>query len=340
MKLSFEQIKDITEGAVRIENDSDVVSFYRFTTEQEEFYKARNKDSYIKSLASAGVKLLFKTDSTTLEFSALIKPASSRKFFSYDVYVDGKMIGSLNNFKGIEIPPAYSTFPFATNGEVSGKFALGEGIKTVCVYFPWSYSTSITEISIDNGAFVEPVKHPKKMIAFGDSITQGYDSLYTSNAYITKLAVALNAELINKAIGGEFYASGLSVLKDDASPDYITVAYGTNDWNAKDAESFKTNCYDFLHNLSNMYPDAKIIAIAPIWRRNYTEARAFGAFDDVEKIIREAANGLDNVYVIRGFDFVPKDEAYFADLSLHPNDKGFTCYSANLIDEVSKLIQL
>ena len=89
-----------------------------------------------------------------------------------------------------------------------------------------------------------------------------------------------------------------------------------------------------------MYPDAKIIAIAPIWRRNYTEARAFGAFDDVEKIIREAANGLDNVYVIRGFDFVPKNEAYFADLSLHPNDKGFTFYSANLIDEVSKLIQL
>jgi hypothetical protein len=47
---------------------------------------------------------------------------------------------------------------------------------------------------------------------------------------------------------------------------------------------------------------------------------------------------LPNVTVISGFDFVPKDETYFSDLRLHPNDKGFECYSENLYSEICKAL--
>ena len=38
MKLNFEQIKAISTGAVRFEEDESGIKFYRFTEEQEKFY--------------------------------------------------------------------------------------------------------------------------------------------------------------------------------------------------------------------------------------------------------------------------------------------------------------
>jgi hypothetical protein len=60
------------------------------------------------------------------------------------------------------------------------------------------------------------------------------------------------------------------------------------------------------------------------------EYRKFGDFKKVEPGIRSAVKDIKNVTVISGFDFVPKEEKYFADLRLHPNDSGFECYAENL----------
>ena len=45
---------------------------------------------------------------------------------------------------------------------------------------------------------------------------------------------------------------------------------------------------------------------------------------------------MKNVTVVRGFDFVPKEEKYFADLRLHPNDTGFEHYFKNLYKEIER----
>ncbi len=52
------------------------------------------------------------------------------------------------------------------------------------------------------------------------------------------------------------------------------------------------------------------------------EQTEFGAFFDVEKMIRAAVADLKNITVIPGFDFVPHDTDYYADIRLHPNDEG------------------
>ena len=50
MKLDLSQIKEITLGAVRIEEADNAVHFYRFTKHQQELYKARSSDFYKKPL--------------------------------------------------------------------------------------------------------------------------------------------------------------------------------------------------------------------------------------------------------------------------------------------------
>ncbi len=334
MKLSFNQIKEITTGAVLVKEEDGKISLNRFTQEQEELYKVTNQDFYNKTFSTAGIKFSFKTDSESLFLKVKTMVSSSRKYFSVDIFVDGKPIGYIDNFSDIELPQNYTQMEFPL-GDFSKKFQLGEGEKTVCVHLPWSVKTLIEEISVDDNAFVKAVKPEKKLLAYGDSITHGYDALRPSQRYVAKLADMLNAEEFNKAIGGERFFPELAKLQDSLLPDYITVAYGTNDWNGIDRETFKNKCKDFYTNISQNYPQAKIFAITPIWRKDMNEERVFGAFEDVEKIIIECVKDIENITVIPGFDFVPKDEKYYADLRLHPNDKGFESYAEHLYDAIS-----
>jgi uncharacterized membrane protein len=97
---------------------------------------------------------------------------------------------------------------------------------------------------------------------------------------------------------------------------------------------FKKKCREFYLYVSQMYPESKIFAITPIWRKDMNESRIFGDFRKVEQGIIDATKDIENITVISGFDFVPKEEAYYADLRLHPNDKGFEYYTQNLYNKV------
>lgn len=337
MNLDISQIRNITIGAVRIEEIDHEIHFYRFTKEQEQLYKDRSDDFYNKSFATSGIQIRFCTDSQTLFFKAAITGKSSRTYFAFDVFVNGEKIDTLDNFSDIDLPQNYTTLKLP-HGEFSKKFNLEAGDKEVCVYFPWSVKAVLKEMAIDDNSYIKPVKPRKSMLCFGDSITHGYDALYPSNKYITRLASALDAQEHNKAIGGEVFFPALAKTKENFEPDYITVAYGTNDWNKCTKEEFTYNCKEFLYNVSNNYPNAKIFVITPIWRKDMDESRNFGEFESVVEIIQNQAAVFKNISVIKGLEFIPQKEFLFADLRLHPNDKGFEYYFENLWKHVKRYI--
>ena len=107
MKLDLAKIKEITLGAVRIEQDETGFNFYRFTKEQEELYKKRREDFYYKTFCSAGVQLRFKTNSNTLKIKASFDLGYTRAYYAMDIFVDGKMVDSICNFKKEELPEVY-----------------------------------------------------------------------------------------------------------------------------------------------------------------------------------------------------------------------------------------
>ncbi len=333
MKLALSQIKEITLGVVRVEQHKNGIQFYRFTKQQEELYKKRSDDFYIKTFSTSGVALRFRTNSQTIYLSVEVTPGCSRSYFSFDVFVDGKMVDNLDNFTGTQLSRDYTKMMFPL-GAFSKKFNLGAGEKEVRIYFPWSVKVTLKELSLDDDAFIEPVKPAKKILCFGDSITHGYDALRPSNKYISKLAEQLDAEEYNKAIAGEIFFPELADTREDFKPDYITVAYGTNDWNRCTKEEFKHNCKSFYQNLNKHYPNTKIFVFTPIWRKEMNEERPFGAFRNVDTIIRSQATEFAYISVIDGFSFVPQDENFYADLRLHPNDAGFAAYFEGLVKRI------
>jgi len=194
-------------------------------------------------------------------------------------------------------------------------------------------------LELDNGAYIEPVKPGKKLLCYGDSITQGYDALYPSNKYISKLADFLDAEENNKAVAGDIFFPDLLSEKENLDPDYITVAYGTNDWSKISREEFGEKCTGFFSGLCKNYPDVPVFAISPLWRKDINDPpRKFGEFCEVERALRQCTKAYENVTVISGIDLIPHSEHNFGDLRLHPNDGGFDHYFCNLWAEIQKYI--
>jgi len=333
MKLSFQQMQSITLGVERMAESERGVDFFRFTQEQEALYQERSADFYKKSFASAGVQLRFRTDSRNLGLEITVSSGSSRSFFCVELFVNGKRADTLTNFCVEEMTGNY-TQKACPLGDFAKTFTLGEGEKEVCLYLPWSTKTTIRALTLDDGAMVTPVKPQKRMLCFGDSITHGYDALFPSNHYTVQLAKLWDAEACNKAIGGEKFFPALAAARSTFQPDVITVAYGTNDWSLCSEEEFKSQCLAFYESLSRAYPNAKIFAITPVWRKDWREEKAFGDFSKIAEDIKNIVKDYKNITYINGFEFIPQDENYYADLRLHPNDKGFDCYFRNLYKQI------
>lgn len=314
MQLTAQEIRSIANGAVEVSRENDGLRFHRFTKAQRELYAASSA-----SQASAGVRLGFRTDSRTLYLKVLIAQCSTRARFSFDVYVNGVLLDCLDCFTAE-----------CTYGVHEKTFLLGAGEKTVDIYFPDTVISRLQVLSLEDGAYFVPVRRKKKILMYGDSITQGFDVLRPSCSYAVRLADKLGAECFNKGVGGERFIPALAKLDEPVIPDYITVAYGTNDLGSPSEVDFMQRCTAFLTVLSAKHPSAKIFAVSPVWRVDWEQAWPVGGFSVVAAGIERACRGLENVTFIPGFDLIPKDACYFQDRWVHPNIEGAAHYCENL----------
>ena len=339
MKLSFEQIKNCTKGAVRVKDFGDYINFFRFTEAQQVFYEGYDEAFYRKSFATAGVRLSFVTDSEILNIKGAISSvfASTRKYYSFDVKVNGEYIGSIDNYGDTKFEGNYSKIELPLD-DFDKTIDLGIGKKTVEIYFPYTVRVNLKEVNLSDGALVEPTPQQDKMLMFGDSITQGYDSLRNIHHYTAQLGDALGMEIINKGIGGEVFKPELARCREPYDPKIVTVAYGTNDWSKRTPEVFTENCREFYKAVSELYPDAKIFGITPPWNKNFDNTSKPMTFSELADKIEELTSDLENVTIISGDDLIPHDEKYFGDLFVHPNNDGFDCYFKNLYSKIKKLL--
>jgi len=337
MKLNLQQLQLIATGAAYVEQTAEGVEFHRFTRQQEALYEVRSAEFFRKCFAPSGVQLRFRTDSKHLGLKTEVFRSSTRRYYAVEVRINGERLDTIDNFRNVEVPQNYTTKEFALEPQEK-VFDLGDGEKDVQILLPWSVRTVLKEMTLDDGASLIPVKAKHKMLCYGDSITHGYDAMYPSNKYITKLAAFLDAEEHNKAIGGEVFFPELAASGENFVPDYISVAYGTNDWSKCEFDVVIDNCTRFFEALHNAYPTSRIFAITPIWRKDGAQPKRGVEFAKVEELILSATAKYDNITVISGYDLVGHDPNLFADLRLHPNDEGFGQYAVNLTAKVAALI--
>ena len=319
MKLTYENIKSAVCGAAKVWEEDGFTHFRRFTEEESECYGRYRQEGYKqRTYNSASIRLAFVTDSARIAFNYRFLTTPCRDLGCFDVAVNGALVHYTAVEKGVL--------------EGSADIALGCGEKTVEIYFPWSKGMSLADVTLDDGATFAPKKRRLKMINFGDSITHGYVALNPSLSYANQLGVLLDADGMNKAIGGDrFFPELMECESGMTDPDIITVAYGINDWACHTRATVERRCRDFYFALSKKYPMAKIFAVSPIWSdRVNTPPEKFGdVLTAVDPIIRAATEDLANVTVIDGMTLAPNLGGFYTD-GVHPNDLGMGVYARNL----------
>ncbi len=316
--------RDFVRGCVEAVESEGEWTFHRFLPKQAQAYRdAGNEDFYRKTFATAGVRIAFHTDAESLSFDYRFAYGSSRKFGFFDVCVDGAIVTHF----GLDEDDGARHHAEAT---------LGQGEKDVEIYFPWSRQAFVSNLALDGASFATPLRRPRTMLSFGDSITQGYDAQYPSLAYAEAIARLLGADNTNKAIGGDRFFPALLEEPDTFQPDVVLVAYGTNDWSRCQPDDVRARAKAFYERLAALYPAARILAVTPLWRGDPPSHSPCG--EDVrciDRIIREACKDIPNAAVIHGYNLVPHLPEFFSDRRLHPNDIGFALYAQNLLREIT-----
>lgn len=319
MTLTFEQIRQITVGAVRLEERDDGIHFYKCTQKQIDAWMRQDKILGERARGSTGVRLDFHTTSQSMTFCM-------SQGIKFELYINDLLRAQYNMSEASEITVALGD-PLAD--------PLAE--KRVTLYFPsHDIGGVLRSLELDDGATVTPHRFDCKMLFIGDSITQGYASEFDSLSYAYRVSRFFNAESVIQGIGGSYYCEE-PFDHIDFAPDVILIAYGTNDFSHyKTIDEFRGHVASHLRLLCEEYKNKKIFVISPIWRE-HREGKKMGSFQQCRAVVAEEAQKLGLCH-IDGLTLVPPMPVFFQDEYLHPNDNGFSLYAENLIMQLKKYI--
>ena len=152
MKLSYSEICHFTAGAVSIVDGADGIHFDRYTQDQLAAFEKEARCFYKRGMHTCGIRIDFYTDSSSLTVSVGAEG-------KYEVLVDGLT--------------AYWQV-FAGSGTFS--VPLEAGSHRVTIVLPSHFPGVIRSVELDDGATLESIEYPCRIIFYGDSITQGSHS--------------------------------------------------------------------------------------------------------------------------------------------------------------------
>lgn len=314
-RLTFEEIRGITIGAISIEQKEDGIHFHKCTKKQEKAWGEIEEILGYRARTTTGVRFDFITDSKTLKLD-------TADGIKYELLIDGQFIQQV----------------FADEYRARKQaivFDLGAGEKRVTLLLPSHTVGVVKYVEIDDGAKLERRSFKTKMLFIGDSITQGYDSTCDSLSYAYRTSFYFDAESVIQGVGGGTYQ--ISTYDEfDFEPDVVLVAYGANDWNwHKDIASVIENMDAYLSRLKARYKDKRLVVITLPWNTARWAVTPMGTYDELVSAMKETA-GKNGFEVIEGEKMIPPSKMFFIADGLHPNALGFSLYAQNLTKALKK----
>lgn len=299
----------------------------RFTQAQLKEY-ARYDAYRVRSYNPASICIDVMTDATCLTLEFIVE-GIVRPYGFLDLMVEGEASESFW-FEPIEQKKYSIDIPLK---------GIAEQPRRVTLYLPHNLGMIITRIMWSGGEIVEPAPpYEKNMLCLGDSITQGMIALHPSNVYPTFLSRHLHMNVLNQGVGGYVFEEASLDSQLPFAPDYITVAYGTNDWGRDmDLDQFANKVTAYMTRLVTMFPNAAIYVITPLWRKDIDERKRMGTFDEMVNTIEQACSPWPAIQVIHGTDLVPHNEFLFPD-GVHPSDEGFRLLGRNLVKKITSSV--
>lgn len=312
--MTNEEIKKYYFGAYMFrETDDGYLQAFQYNEEQMKYFERVSDFWYERCFASTAKTLEFITDATEAKFDYKILWKGSDD--SFEAAVDN-LITEIFYVKDL-------------NEEGKMTFTFPEGKKRVTIYLPADATVVIKNLEINGIA--EPPKKTAKVLWLGDSITQGFGPLRSSQTYVSVANRILDYDIINEGIGGYVYDKNSLMKLEGYEPDKLIVALGTNQFGDKDM----TVVEEYYETLFGIYgKDIPTLCILPLWRGDVPDG--VPTLIEYCSKIRKIVEKYPNIKIVDGFKLVPHLPEYYLD-NLHPNQLGAEVYGRNLVEEIRKL---
>ena len=321
MKFSTNSLKKLIKGACYFEAERGYLTAFRFSKEQIELTK---KDGYSEAwrnrvLFSGGIRLELRTNAEhiCLDYKAYFGDCEKGgRSKSLDIWIGGVL---------------YSVIDI---NQVKGKISitLPAGEKFVAIYLPNYCRFSIKNFTID-GRYKSVKDKGQRVLVIGDSITNGFGSLFSSGSYFNELQRLTGYNMLNQGIGGYRCEPEELMYVDGFMPDKIITFLGTNWYNSPECYDYERATIDFYKKLTQMYPNKQIISISPIWRDDNV---ARERFDWCRSIVKRECEKYECITFVDGYTLVPCVEECFCD-KIHPNEYGSLLLAQNLHKIIKKV---
>ncbi|NLC43040.1 MAG: SGNH/GDSL hydrolase family protein [Clostridiales bacterium] len=289
----------------------------------------------IRSYCASGVciDLITSSDFIYLYVDTL---SFARDFAYFDLYIDDIFVETIGT-EPVEKLDERVSFQLIYE-HINGKTVRDSKEQRVTIYLPHLVDIHIKAIEVEDKSIVRSssklTEKQKNLLCLGDSITQGMTAKRPSSMFSVQLARKLGMNLLNHGVGGHVFDEDVIDGDMGINPDIITVAYGVNDWSRYESmDIFSEKCRRFFDKLINVYHNAKIFVITPIWTDRENESRAIGSLSDIRREIECIAGEYEGISIINGLEMLPNMSEFLQD-GVHPNDDGFAHYSVNLLAEL------
>lgn len=204
-----------------------------------------------------------------------------------------------------------------------------DGEHDYTLVMPYGDSVEFCGVRLDADARLRPPLACAKVrwVAYGDSVTQGFDASHVGAGYPWLVAQRRGWEAINLGLAGRSCTPADADAIASLKPALVTVAIGVNDWQGGVAPAiYGERLSDLLRRLRAAAPTARIAVITPLWvAPTWKPEKAQAALEDYRAAAAVAVQGLNDqrLALIDGSTLIDQDPALFNRVAVHPNDAGF-----------------
>ncbi|MFT5284548.1 MAG: hypothetical protein ACI8TQ_000705 [Planctomycetota bacterium] len=288
------------------------------------------------ALHSPGTRIDFSTDAIDIEMlvnytDVFSTPGAGR----FRLEVDGVLLPSLF---GSDSDLGEQTFELIANGS--------PGPHDYSLIWPYASDVKLVGLNLSGGSTqllgTPPPRPPFIYVAYGDSITHGFDGSSAANGYPFQVGRMRNWSVTNMGFTARRVqpADGTAIAALGAN--CLSVAIGVNDYfgpTPTPIKDFGILYDDFLDNIRAVQPAVPLFAITPTWVGFEGVPNVIGlTVADYRQEIFDVVfrrQGTDpNLFIVEGPSLVPGNLTNFP-MGIHPSDSGFAFYASSLSSEFS-----
>ena len=313
-------------GAVSVEHTDDWSLGWRLP---HQWKPLLNAGLAFEAIRCSGIRICFRSDTERIAFE--IEPdEDSWLNWKVDLCINGEF------HSAVELK-ADSHFAFEN---------LPGGMKDIEMWLPQGRPFKLKDISVTDGATVEPLPDTRPMwVTYGSSITHCFYSERPTQTWPAIVAKQAGYNLMNLGFSGNCHMDiPVALTMRDLPADYLSMCVGINiSGGSLSQRTFRQSITGFGLIIREKHPETPFVIMSPIISppREKDDAKPWSLpkmREEVFEAVQELkAYGDKNVFYVDGLEIMGQEQAHLLPDECHPYAEGDKVMGRRFLEKVARV---